>query len=197
VLGDKWSLIVIRDIMFGNRRHFRELLTQSEEGIASNILASRLQRLVNIGIITKSVDKTHRQKVIYNLTEPGIELLPVLAQIEAWGRRFLPVREELSMSGFTGNPRALPVAGQAEAYPLTFDFLGVKTTRTSAQLTWTPAGSDARYLVFSQEIYGVYFTKKNRFEFVGLQPRKTYNVFVLVEKRGPKWIAFTSFKTLE
>jgi DNA-binding HxlR family transcriptional regulator len=97
VLGDKWSLIVIRDIIFGNRRHFRELLTQSEEGIASNILANRLQRLVKIGIITKSADKTHRQKVIYNLTEAGIQLLPVLVQIGAWGRRFLSVSEELSI----------------------------------------------------------------------------------------------------
>src|ERR1700744_976794 len=46
VLGDRWSLIVIRDIMFGKRRHFRELLTHSQEGIASNILAARLKRLV-------------------------------------------------------------------------------------------------------------------------------------------------------
>ena len=45
MLGDRWSLIVIRDMMFGNRRHFRELLTESEEGIASNILADRLKRL--------------------------------------------------------------------------------------------------------------------------------------------------------
>ena len=45
-LGDRWSLIVIRDIMFGNRRHFRELLQRSEEGIASNVLADRLKRLV-------------------------------------------------------------------------------------------------------------------------------------------------------
>jgi hypothetical protein len=78
-----------------------------------------------------------------------------------------------------------------------FGFLGVKTTQTSAQLTWTSAGRSARYLVFSQETYGVYFTKRNRFELVGLEPRKTYNVFVLAEKRGPEWIAFTSFKTLE
>ena len=46
VLGDRWSLIVIRDIMFKDRRHFRELLTRSHEGIASNILAARLKRLV-------------------------------------------------------------------------------------------------------------------------------------------------------
>src|ERR1700704_979352 len=52
VVGDKWSLLIIRDMIFGNRRHFRELLTQSEEGIASNILADRLKRLVEQGIIT-------------------------------------------------------------------------------------------------------------------------------------------------
>ena len=46
VLGDRWSLVVIRDMMFGNRRHFRELLARSEEGIASNILAARLKRLL-------------------------------------------------------------------------------------------------------------------------------------------------------
>ena len=54
MLGDRWSLIVIRDVMFGNRRHFRELLTQSEEGIASNILAARLKRLVAAGPVSSS-----------------------------------------------------------------------------------------------------------------------------------------------
>jgi DNA-binding HxlR family transcriptional regulator len=53
ILGDRWSLIVLRDMMFGNRRHFRELLTKSEEGIASNILADRLKRLMEEGLISK------------------------------------------------------------------------------------------------------------------------------------------------
>ena len=51
-LGDRWSLIVIRDLMFGNRRHFRELLTRSEERIASNILADRLTRLEKAGLVS-------------------------------------------------------------------------------------------------------------------------------------------------
>ena len=96
-VGDKWSLIVIRDMIFGDRRHFRELLTNSEEGIASNILADRLKRLVRAGIITKADDLTHKQKSIYSLTEQGIELLPVLAQMAAWGRKYLPASEELSI----------------------------------------------------------------------------------------------------
>lgn len=97
VVGDKWSLLIIRDMIFGNRRHFRELLTKSEEGIASNILASRLKTLLEEGIISKAGDPTHAQKAIYSLTEKGIELLPVLAQMAVWGRKYLPVSRELSI----------------------------------------------------------------------------------------------------
>jgi len=97
VLGDRWSLIVLRDMMFGNRRHFRELLTKSEEGIASNILADRLRRLVEDGLITKEDDPSHKQKALYSLTEMGIALVPVFAAMGAWGRRFLPVTRELSI----------------------------------------------------------------------------------------------------
>jgi DNA-binding HxlR family transcriptional regulator len=94
VVGDKWSLLVIRDMIFGNRRHFRELLGNSEEGIASNILADRLKRLLAQGVISKAEDPTHKQKSIYSLTELGIELLPVLAQMAVWGRKYLEVSEE-------------------------------------------------------------------------------------------------------
>lgn len=97
VLGDRWSLIVIRDVMFGNRRHFRELLTQSEEGIASNILAARLKRLLESGLLSKRDDPTHRQKGIYSLTEPAIQLVPLLVQMGAWGLRHTPASEELSI----------------------------------------------------------------------------------------------------
>jgi len=97
VLGDRWSLIVIRDIMFGNRRHFRELLQSSQEGIASNILADRLRRLVDRGLLTREDDPTHKQKAIYSLTEMAIQLVPIFAHMGAWGRRHLPVSEELSI----------------------------------------------------------------------------------------------------
>jgi DNA-binding HxlR family transcriptional regulator len=90
LFGDQWSLLIIRDIMFMDRRHFRELLTKSTEGIASNILADRLQRLVEQGIIVKSHDASHKQKAIYSLTERGIELLPLLMEMSAWGHKYLP-----------------------------------------------------------------------------------------------------------
>jgi DNA-binding HxlR family transcriptional regulator len=97
VLGDRWSLIVIRDVMFGDRRRFRELLTRSEEGIASNVLADRLKRLTQAGLLTRREDPDHRQKAIYSLTEPAIQLVPLLAQMGAWGRRHRPASEALSI----------------------------------------------------------------------------------------------------
>jgi DNA-binding HxlR family transcriptional regulator len=97
VLGDRWSLIVIRDIIFGDRRRYRELLTRSEEGIASNVLADRLKRLLAAGLLTRADDLRHRQSAIYSLTEPAIQLVPLLAQMAAWGRRHTPASEALSI----------------------------------------------------------------------------------------------------
>lgn len=97
VLGDHWSLIVVRDIVFGGRRHFRELLTRSDEGIASNMLADRLKRLLAAGILSRRDDPSHSQKAIYSLTEKGIDLVPVLAALGAWGRRWLPVGAAMSV----------------------------------------------------------------------------------------------------
>jgi DNA-binding HxlR family transcriptional regulator len=99
VLGDKWSLLIIRDVMFGNRRHFRDLLQKSDEGIASNILADRLKTLLKEGIMTRASDPSDKQKGIYSLTEQGIELVPVLAQMAGWGCKFLPVTDELGIRG--------------------------------------------------------------------------------------------------
>ncbi|NII09483.1 helix-turn-helix domain-containing protein [Oleiagrimonas sp. C23AA] len=106
-LGDRWSLIVIRDIMFGNRRRYGELLAHSEEGIASNILADRLKRLVASGLLKHAADPgaPAKGRGLYSLTEPAIQLVPLLAQMGAWGRRHtrpsraLSVRAELLERG--------------------------------------------------------------------------------------------------
>jgi DNA-binding HxlR family transcriptional regulator len=97
VFGDRWSLIILRDMIFAGRRHFRELLNGSLEGIASNILADRLKRLMELGMLTRANDPSHKQKAIYSLTEMSIELVPIMAQLGAWGRAWLPVSEELSI----------------------------------------------------------------------------------------------------
>jgi len=97
VFGDRWSLIILRDMMFGNRRHFRDLLTQSDEGISSNILADRMKTLMRDGLISNRDDPTHKQRTVYSLTEAAIELVRVLAHLGAWGRKHLPVSHELSV----------------------------------------------------------------------------------------------------
>jgi DNA-binding HxlR family transcriptional regulator len=96
-LGDRWSLIVIRDVMFGNRRSYGALLADSEEGIASNILADRLKRLTATGLLSRQPDPTHRQKLIYSLTEASIQLLPMLVHMAAWGVRHTQPSKELSV----------------------------------------------------------------------------------------------------
>jgi DNA-binding HxlR family transcriptional regulator len=94
IFGDSWTLLVLRDMMFGGKRHFGEFL-QSDEQISSNILADRLARLVDNGLLTRSDDPTHKQKAIYSLTEKGIQLLPIVVQFGAWGSRWVPDARKL------------------------------------------------------------------------------------------------------
>src|SRR5687767_8041531 len=104
VLGDPWAILVLRDIMFGNRRHFRELLANSEEGIATNILSSRLRQLTAAGLLTRE-DVRRGQRAAYSLTEAGIQVLPVMVALGTWGlahrdgERRLRVRAELLRDG--------------------------------------------------------------------------------------------------
>ncbi|WP_280231586.1 winged helix-turn-helix transcriptional regulator [Nocardia cyriacigeorgica] len=104
VIGDRWTLLVLRDVMFGNRRHFRELLAGSEEGIASNILSDRLKRLVAAGLLSRE-DAGPGRKAEYRLTEAAIQLVPIMAHLGSWGLRHrdtthrLRVRAELLEEG--------------------------------------------------------------------------------------------------
>ncbi len=84
LLGDKWSLLIVRDMVFVRKRHFKEFLS-SDEGIATNILTDRLNRLEVTGIITKQPDPENGRQVIYSLTEKGIALIPVLVELVCWG----------------------------------------------------------------------------------------------------------------
>ena len=92
LIGDRWTLLILRDMILDNRRHFGELLV-SQERIASNVLADRLKMLVAEGLLTRGEDPTHKQKAIYSLTEKSISLFPVLAQIGLWGHLNLPDSE--------------------------------------------------------------------------------------------------------
>lgn len=90
VLGDKWSLVVLRDMMFGNLRTYRELHGNSLEGIATNILASRLRHLEAEGFISAAADPSHKQRTIYSLTEKAIALVPVMVALGNWGVQHTP-----------------------------------------------------------------------------------------------------------
>ena len=96
VLGDRWSLVVLRDIIFGNFRTYRELHGNSLEGIATNILAARLKHLVETGFLTATPDPNHKQRTIYSLTEQAIDLVPIFAHLGAWGVKYRPVSRELA-----------------------------------------------------------------------------------------------------
>lgn len=90
LFGDRWTLLILRDIVFADRRHFGELLRGSDERITTSVLSDRLDRLLDAGILTRSDDPTHKQKAIYSLTDSGVDLVPVLATIGNWGARHCP-----------------------------------------------------------------------------------------------------------
>lgn len=81
--GDKWSLLIVRDLMFFGKRHYGEFLG-SGEGISTNILASRLAQLERDGIVSKHEDAGNRSRYIYQLTEKGLGLMPVLLEMVNW-----------------------------------------------------------------------------------------------------------------
>ena len=84
LIGDKWSLIILRDISILSRQTFNQLLKQNLEGISSATLAKRLKRLMDIGLLTVSKDQTHSQKKLYCLTEPAIQFIPIIFNLAHW-----------------------------------------------------------------------------------------------------------------
>lgn len=83
MLGDRWSLLIIRDMMLRGFKTYKEFL-ECYEGIATNILADRLRKLVAYGIITTEPDPSDGRKTIYRLTPKGIDLAPVLTEMVLW-----------------------------------------------------------------------------------------------------------------
>ena len=84
IFGDRWSLLIVRDLMIRGYRTFKEF-EKSGEGVATNILTDRLQKLESTGIITTEVDEADRRRVNYRLTRKGIDLAPVLLELLIWG----------------------------------------------------------------------------------------------------------------
>lgn len=95
VLGDPRTAVVLRDVIFGNRRYFRELLGRSIEGIASNVLAARLRDLVAAGLLVRD-EAVRGQRARYSLTEVGIQTVPVLVALGTWGLAHRATSPELA-----------------------------------------------------------------------------------------------------
>ena len=89
VLGDPWSLVVVRDLMFRDKHEYGDFLG-SEEGITTNVLADTLTRLTEVGIVLRLDHPTERNKYIYRLSEMGIDLLPLIIELAHWGTKYVP-----------------------------------------------------------------------------------------------------------
>lgn len=93
IWGDKWSLLIVRDLIFFKERTYGDFL-KSDEKIATNILAARLQMLEENGIISKSDHPESKAKVLYKLTPKGIDLLPLIIEINIWADKYLTIPVE-------------------------------------------------------------------------------------------------------
>lgn len=89
LLGDRWSLLIVRDLVFRGFREFGQFLAGGE-GISTNILTERLERLQCAGILVRSDHPVDGKKYVYRLTEKGIDLIPVLIQLVLWGAKYTP-----------------------------------------------------------------------------------------------------------
>jgi DNA-binding HxlR family transcriptional regulator len=87
IFGDRWTFLIVRDLMFKGKHFYGEFLL-SEEKIATNILADRLSMLESNGIVSKSSDPSHKQKIMYSLTQKGIDLVPVLVEFIIWSAKY-------------------------------------------------------------------------------------------------------------
>lgn len=89
LVGDRWTLIVLRDLIIVRKRYFQELL-EGDEGIATNILASRLKKLEAAGLVTRYADPAQARRVIYAPTAKALDLLPVLVELILWSMKHDP-----------------------------------------------------------------------------------------------------------
>lgn len=94
IFGDKWSLLIIRDLIFNKKCTYGDFL-KSEERIATNILASRLQSLEENKIIEKSDHPESKAKVLYRLTQKGIDLLPILIEVQLWAEKYFIIPDDI------------------------------------------------------------------------------------------------------
>ncbi|MEO7735916.1 MAG: helix-turn-helix domain-containing protein [Kofleriaceae bacterium] len=113
-LGDKWSLLIVRDIVFWGKHTYGDF-ARSKEGIATNILASRLVQLEGSGIIERRPDDTDGRKDQFYVTSKGRDLIPLLIQMAAWSERYDARSEAKNAKRFIARVRTAPNAVAAKA----------------------------------------------------------------------------------
>ena len=89
VFGDRWTLLILREMVFGEKRYYRDFL-EAGEGIATNVLADRLNRLEEAALIGKRRDPEDGKRNLYTLTEKGLDTLPILLEMIVWGATYDP-----------------------------------------------------------------------------------------------------------
>lgn len=94
IFGDKWTLLIVRDLIFHGKHEYKEFLA-SPEGIATNILSNRLKRLQAAGVVQEISHPENRSRKLYYLTKKGKALLPILKEMLLWGEKFLPEKTEI------------------------------------------------------------------------------------------------------
>ncbi len=102
IFGDKWSLLILRDIVFKSKKYYGEFLT-SPEKISTNILANRLLKMESEGLLSKTQDTQNLSKFVYQLTSKGQDLIPVLLDLIEWGAKYDP-QENVSSDIIKGAP---------------------------------------------------------------------------------------------
>ena len=116
LIGDKWSLLIIRDMLLFKKKTFKELIS-SDEGVASNLLSARLKLLENLGVISKRKLIGNKKENIYLLTDRGIDLAPVIMELVVWSdkhiRRF---NHEMNVNQHRNVDKNLIVSGVQKEY---------------------------------------------------------------------------------
>lgn len=92
IFGDRWSLLIVRDMVFRGKRTYGEFL-KSEEGFATNILASRLTHLIDVGLVRREPDASDGRSDRYSLTEKGLDLIPMIFEMVLWSAKYDPQSE--------------------------------------------------------------------------------------------------------
>jgi len=116
LIGDKWSLLIIRDMLLYQKKTFKELIA-SDEGVASNLLSGRLKLLIQIGLLTKQKLPTNKKENIYLLTEKGIALAPLIMEVVIWSDKYVREHHAAMNAYETHNiDKALVVANVQKEY---------------------------------------------------------------------------------